>query len=297
MQEVSPQTADRVRDALAHRGITQRDLADAIALEPTKLSKALSGRRRFTPAELKDIAGTLDVSVDWLVGGEDIGRTVARPPVSTALSDDLYSGAGGHTRRQIIDAAWILIAERGYHAVRVGDVAAKCGISAAAVHYHFENRVDLLEEALRVSVRKAYDRQVAELETYEDGYERLLHLLELQLPKPGLLRLEWSIWLQVWNQTALDPRLRGLHAAAYSRWHNTIRSAVELGQRQGLFVPGDAGEFALRLTALIDGLGIQILTGRPGCSIDTMRETLHDFLRTQVVAGDVTRTSTREEGR
>src|SRR5699024_5827147 len=99
----------------------------------------------------------------------------------------------------------------------------------------FPNRQGMLEDALRVSVHQAYDRQAAELETIDDPLQRLLHLIELQLPAPGVLLQEWSIWLQVWAQSALDPRMSALHHAAYSRWHATVRRVIEYGQQQKAF--------------------------------------------------------------
>src|SRR5699024_7099707 len=154
--------------------------------------------------------------------------------------------------------------------------AERCGISTAAVHYHFAGRQEMLEDALRVSVHQAYDRQAAELETIDDPLQRLLRLIALQLPSPGLLRQEWSIWLQVWAQSALDPTMGALDNAAYSRWHATVRRVIEYGQQRGAFVTGDSGRIARRLTALIDGLGIQVIAGSPDYTVDDMRSTLHD---------------------
>ena len=43
--------------------------------------------------------------------------------------------------------------------------------------------------------------------------------------------------------------------------------------------------YILRLTALIDGLGIGVLTGRPGRSVDRMRGVLREFIERDVAAG------------
>lgn len=226
----------------------------------------------------------MGVSLDWLTGDDTAPPVVAAPTETAALSVKLYAGSRGDTRQRIIAAAWLLIAERGLHAVRVSDVADQCQVSSATVHYHFRNRRVMLEEALRVSVQNAYDRQSADLESIDDALERLLHLLELQLPNSESLLLEWSIWLQVWAQAALDPRIREVHTAAYERWQSTVRTVIEFGQQQGVFILSNAGQIALRLTALVDGLGIQLVAGRPDYTVESMREILHDFVRTEIVA-------------
>ena len=279
---------ERVRSAVRRFPENQRVLAERIGLDSTKLSKGLNGTRRFTPEELTRIADASGVTVNWLINGADDVETVASAPQRTAARDPERSDR----YHQILDAAWHMIAERGYHSVRVADVAQACGTSAATIHYHFPGRDDLLTEALRHSVKQAFDRQVAELHVIEDAHERLLRLVELQLPSSAPLRLEWSIWLQVWNESALNPELRALHSDSYSRWHDTIARTIRQGQQQGVFADTDADELTMHLTALIDGLGIQVITERPGRSAELMRRVLHDFVEKEIVRTTRTRRET-----
>lgn len=284
MQNTTAQLRERVRSVLREHPDSQRELARRIGIDATKLSKSLSGTRRFTPAELTRVAELGNVTVNWLINGSDEAETVAAAPQRTARTTvDLPEAAEAGRYQQILDAAWHLIAERGYHSVRVADVAKACGTSAATIHYHFPGRDDLLTETLRYSVRQAFDRQVAELHAVADAHERLLRLVELQLPTPGLLRSEWSIWLQVWNESSLRPELRVLHTDSYDRWHDTIARTIREGQQQHVFADTDPEELTMTLTALIDGLGIQVLTDRPGRSVDRMRQVLRDFVEREIV--------------
>ncbi|WP_406691253.1 TetR family transcriptional regulator C-terminal domain-containing protein [Saccharopolyspora sp. ID03-671] len=284
MEDTESALRDRVREVLRGHPGSQRAFAEQIGLDATKLSKSLAGTRRFTPAELTRIAETGNVTVNWLINGSDEAETVAAVPQRSAVLSRTPDAREAGRHQQILDAAWHLIAERGYHSVRVSDVAQECGVSAATIHYHFPGRDDLLTEALRHSVRQAFDRQVAELHSIDDAHDRLLRLVELQLPKPGLLRLEWSIWLQVWNESARNPKMGVLHSDSYTRWHDTIARTIREGQQQGVFVAdADPEDLALSLTALIDGLGIQVLTDRPGRSVERMRQVLHDYVNRDIV--------------
>lgn len=284
MQETTAALRQRVREVLDGYPDSQRTFAERIGLDPTKLSKSLTGTRRFTPAELTGIAEATGVTVNWLINGGDNVETVAAAPRRTARpgNDPVDSQEAGRYQ-QILDAAWQLIAERGYHSVRIADVAKACGTSAATIHYYFPGRDDLLTATLRYSVRQAFDRQVAELHSISDAHERLLRLVELQLPSPGLLRKEWLIWMQVWNESALNPDLQVLHSDSYNRWHDTIARTIRQGQEQGVFAATDVEELTVSLTALIDGLGIQVLTGRPGRSVERMRRVLRDFVEREIV--------------
>lgn len=159
-----------------------------------------------------------------------------------------------------------------------------CGTSSATVHCHFPTRDLLLVETPRHSVKQEFDRQVAGLHTIGDPHERLLRLIELQLPGSERLRLEWSIWMQVWTAAALDPGMCELHADSYRRWHETIAQTLREGQESGTLGAFDVEEMTRRLTALVDGMGTQVMTGTPGRSVDHMRATLGSAIEQDVLA-------------
>src|SRR4051812_29200077 len=72
-----PSAAERVRDLIAASGLTQRVYAERIGLDNTKLSKSLTGGRRFTSLELARIASLSHVTVDWLITGAEPELTIA----------------------------------------------------------------------------------------------------------------------------------------------------------------------------------------------------------------------------
>lgn len=189
-------------------------------------------------------------------------------------------------RREFLDAACHLIAERGYHSVRVSDIAAACGTSTGTVHYYFPGKRDVLTEALKHAVEQAFARQSAQLRGLSDAREQLLRLVDMQIPRVGPVREEWSVWMQFWAEAMIRPELRPAHADFYGRWRETVAHIVRRGQGQGVFRDVDAGDMALRLTALIDGLAIQVLAGAPGMSAAWMREVLVDVIQRELVAGD-----------
>lgn len=193
-------------------------------------------------------------------------------------------GVDDARKLEILQATWRLIAERGYHEVRVADIAKAVGTSTGTVHYHFPGKQDVLVEALRYCVKQAFARQSEELRKLEDARERLLKLIELQLPRAGQVRDEWSVWIQFWAEAALRPELRPVHNDFYGRWRQAVVRIVEHGIAQGVFRPVDPDAFALHLSSLTDGLAIQVLTGSPQVSVTRMRDVLTDFLRDELFA-------------
>lgn len=191
-------------------------------------------------------------------------------------------------RTAILDAAAQLIAERGYHSVRISDIAAVVGTSTGAVHYYFPGKSDVLTAALRHALDRAFERQSDELKKIDNAHERLLKLIDMQLPRVGPLRDEWSIWMQFWAEATIRPELRPIHNTYYARWHETVGRIVRRGQRQGIFrTDVDPETVAHRLTALTDGVAIQVLTGAPNMTVSAMKEILAQFVQDELIPRNV----------
>jgi AcrR family transcriptional regulator len=188
-----------------------------------------------------------------------------------------------HLRTTILQAAAKLVTDRGYHHVRVADIAAACGTSTGTVHYYFPAKDDVLTEALTYYVERAFDRQSAELRKIDGPRERLLHLLEMQLPVDAQVREEWSAWLQFWAEAVLRPELRQSHSTFYGRWREAIVRIVEHGRRERVFRQVDPDAVARHLAALTDGAAIQALLDVDGMDVAGMRRLLVSYVDEHLV--------------
>ena len=63
--------AERVRLCIDNAGRTQADVAARVELSESKFSKSLGGTRQFSAVEVARLADDLDVSMYWLLTGED----------------------------------------------------------------------------------------------------------------------------------------------------------------------------------------------------------------------------------
>ena len=252
----SEATGLRVREAIRRSGLKQRKVAEAVGIDETKLSKALSGRRRFTADELLGVATATGVTVRWILGDES--QVSAPPPNSANVAG---SDEDANPKRIIAEAAWTLFGRHGFDAVRIADIAAASGVSAPSIHYYFANKSDLFDAALDYSVKLAFDRQIAWLDDIADPAQRLERLLKLQSPLGRTERGEWSIWLQTWARMALEGSTLSNYPRSYERWSRTVQTTIEDGQRTGCFQSGEPRAMADELTSLLDGLGIKVLTG------------------------------------
>jgi AcrR family transcriptional regulator len=178
-------------------------------------------------------------------------------------------GAGsrdaGERRGQMLRAALDVIVERGYADTRIADVAERTGTSPALVIYYFKTRDQLLTEAIRYSEDTWYAEYVQRIAQIPTAAGRLAELIGMNClpgtdPEPNSY---WLLWLDLW---ALSPRNAGVaavRAKSDERWRETIRSIVLSGQEAGEFAPVDADDFTIMLSALLDGLAVQIALEDP----------------------------------
>ncbi|MGW6579718.1 TetR family transcriptional regulator C-terminal domain-containing protein [Streptomyces globisporus] len=282
------EVAARVRQVIDTAGVSAREFARRIVIDPSKLSRSLNGTRRFTAAELARIADIGGVDVGWLLGSA-AGAAAAPSPVRSpsAPRPPAPSPEGGRPL-QIVRETVRLIAERGFHAVRVADIAAACHTSTAAIHYHFPGRDELLEAAVRWCMDEDTRRRADATAGTRHAGDELRLLIELQTPRTEQQRRQWCVWLDLWAEAARSTTVGRLHVEYYRQWRGTVGDVIRRGIEQGVFRPVDADGAALALTALIDGLASQVLAIEPGGPDDGVpgngAQAMHDALIAHVDA-------------
>lgn len=177
---------------------------------------------------------------------------------------DLRAGAEAGTadqrREQMLRAALEVIAERGFAETRIADVAERACASPALVIYYFKTKDQLLTEAIRYSEDNWYaegHRRMAGIATAAGKLEEFVAmscLPETDAEPVGSLLL----WLDFWAQAARHPEVASVRQKADERWRQTLQSVVLAGQEAGEFQAVNASDFAVCLSALVDGLAIQI---------------------------------------
>src|ERR1039457_4664472 len=168
--------------------------------------------------------------------------------------------AGENRREQMLRAALEVIVERGYADTRIADVAERTGTSPALVIYYFKTRDQLLTEAIRYSEDSWYAEGQRRMGEIPAAAGRLAELVAMTClpgtdPEP---RSWWLLWLDLWALSPRNPGVAAVRQKSDERWGETIRSIVLAGQEAGEFGQVEADAFAIPLSALLDGLAVQI---------------------------------------
>ncbi len=165
-------------------------------------------------------------------------------------------------RERILAAAVERIASDGIDDVRIARIAMDAGVSTSLVHYHFETREALLEEALGYSFELAGDVRIGEGEgEAPDHTHRLAAMVDQCLPYPGMLERDFILWVELWLRASRHPELRPTASRLYARMHEWFSEAIAEGVESGEFRGTDPDRLADRVLALLDGYGIRVLVG------------------------------------
>jgi AcrR family transcriptional regulator len=176
-----------------------------------------------------------------------------------------------HLRKpQIVAAAAEVLYERGLFDTRIGDIAERAGTSSPTILYYFESKDRLLEEAVEYADRGFYERLADGQDRAGSPGERLVDLIEQTSLGPGGLN-DYTLWMEIWVRARRDESVRRTYVELDRRQRALIAEIVREGQHEGEFnAAADPDDFAVVLSGLLDGLGVQVTLGQPDVTPERM---------------------------
>lgn len=159
-------------------------------------------------------------------------------------------------REELLRAAIGQIAARGVAAVRIADVASVLGMSNALVLYHFSTK----EKLVAAAFARATEDDLAHLRGLLGRRTTALRRLRAAVrwyaptgPAKG-----WRLWIEGWAAALREPALREVTRDLDRQWKSALTEVVAQGVAAGEFRCPDPAGAALPLTALLDGLAVQL---------------------------------------
>ncbi|WP_327148470.1 TetR/AcrR family transcriptional regulator [Nocardia sp. NBC_01329] len=181
-------------------------------------------------------------------------------------------------RRDVVEAAFRLVVSEGLTGLSLRKVAAESGLNIGSVRHYFDDHRDLLVAA----VTEVGDRMGDRLTRHSTGTLRgltgtpavdaLQALVEELLPIDDERRAESIVLLEFIVAARVNPIFRPATEQMAVDLHDVITDALRV-----LEVP-EPGEQARRLTAIIGGLTIDMVTPHGSISVESLRKTLRAHL-------------------
>jgi AcrR family transcriptional regulator len=189
---------------------------------------------------------------------------------------------GAEREGAVVEAAAELIAEQGLANLRVADIADRAGMSVGHVTYYFPSKSELLMRAIRVSEDRFHAEVDERLGQESDPWQRLATLVELATSDgpgdPG-----WVLWFDVWAHSGSDAGVARTQRELDQWWRGRLADVVGYGVERGAFRDEDRARAVATLSALTDGLAVQVTLGGAGLTAASARtlvmDTAVDLLR------------------
>jgi AcrR family transcriptional regulator len=189
------------------------------------------------------------------------------------------------TRQKLYEAAVTLIAEQGFSATTVDEIAERAGVAKGTVYYNFASKNELFEELLRhgvglltISLREAAAGVAALGGSHVDALDAMIRAgLAFIARYPSFTQLYVAeLWRtnRAWQDTLLVLRKEAIAVV-----ERTLRDAVDAGELSDeIDVPLTAAAlFGMVLVAALDWLSFQ-----PERSIDDVHAALSRLLQGRV---------------
>ncbi|WP_326702447.1 MULTISPECIES: TetR/AcrR family transcriptional regulator [Streptomyces] len=179
-------------------------------------------------------------------------------------------------REEMLRATVEQIEIRGASSVRIADVASALGVSNALVLYHFSSKEKLVAAAFGYAAEADLAHLRKLLARRTSAVRRLRAAVRWYAPT-GQAK-GWRLWIEGWAASLREPALREVAGDLDRRWKAELAEVIAEGAAAGEFRCEDPESAAWRLTALLDGLAVQMTSYAGPLSRSTMLRWTDDAL-------------------
>ncbi|MEW2374902.1 TetR/AcrR family transcriptional regulator [Micromonospora sp. DT178] len=156
----------------------------------------------------------------------------------------------------LLRTACDVIVERGLANTRTADVAQAAGVSQALVFYHFATKDRLLAQAFAYAVEQDLARLDAVMRSNVPPLTKLRRIVRLYTPAGRAT--SWAMWIDGWAESLRTPELEKVSRRLDLRWREDLATVISDGVREGTFDCADPAGAAWRISAVVDGLAVQL---------------------------------------
>ena len=142
-------------------------------------------------------------------------------------------------RSQILDAAWVCFARKGYHQATMHDICQESGLSPGAVYRYFESKEAILkainersQELGRSLVQEARSLAGGPLDTLEVIGQTMLSYFS-----DPMAETTTRINIEVWPEIIRNEELRAGLRAELTFWQQTVSRLLSEAKEQGQLKP------------------------------------------------------------
>ncbi len=185
-------------------------------------------------------------------------------------------------RQGLIEATYLEVAEKGYSAVTLQDIANRAGVSKGATLYYFATKEDLFLGALEWIVDSIHTKIHQAVAAAPDPVEKIKAVLNTVFANAQEARRFFLAYSDFVSIGTRNKRFHDLNAKFYRGCCGHDREIIEEGIKTGVFREVDIEDASSMIRALVDGFMLQWFFSSEGTFEDYHRRCerlVLDYLR------------------
>ncbi|GLZ46995.1 TetR family transcriptional regulator [Actinomycetospora sp. NBRC 106375] len=155
-------------------------------------------------------------------------------------------------RTEIVSAAAGIVADQGYAAVGMRDIADAIGIRGASLYHHFSSKEEILYAICLTVTQEPCEQNLPLLDAPGTPGERLTALIRAHIRHLLHRRVEYMVGLH--ERPALSPEHRAEIDDYVHHYNRRVRDVLAEGMRSGEFRALDPGITALGILDMLNGV-------------------------------------------
>jgi AcrR family transcriptional regulator len=174
-------------------------------------------------------------------------------------------------REELIKATYYEVAEKGYSAVTLQDIAKRAGVSKGSTLYYFATKEDLFLGALEWIIEEVHERIHKAIASADDPVLKMKAVIGVIFGNAQESRqffLAYSDFISIGTR---NRRFHDLNARFYEGCCGHDREIIELGINAGVYRSVDIDDASSMVRALIDGMMMQWFFSSQGTFDDYRR--------------------------
>lgn len=189
-------------------------------------------------------------------------------------------------RKQIIDAAIHVMAERGWNETSIDEITREAGVSRGLVSYHFKDKSELLSGVLARCQEMFNDAITQAIAKTDDKVEQarlaLRHALSYTIEDPTV----YQVFVYFAANGRSNPELGDQIRALWGNFRTIAAAGIRRGQARGIYRNDiDAEAAAARQIGAITGLALQWIVDPGAFPFDTAARQCEDMLIEYLTSG------------
>jgi AcrR family transcriptional regulator len=203
----------------------------------------------------------------------DARPDASRGPVAAGAPRQL-TDQGRERKQQLVEAAMVLFAERGYAATRIADICQRAGVAKGLFYWYFPTKLDLFTELAR-SMRQALRR--AQADAMDPSADALTRIRQGTVASVCFMA-DHATYFALVDVERADPAIDDALRSGSGVYLQDVRTLVEEEQRDGAIPDADPRLLALGVLGAVSSFSNAWRSGNIDLAPDDLAEFVGDWV-------------------